>query len=267
LPHYWIRAAEAATEGDGTLRNNVIVAAIGALAIVFFLSWETIGLSGAYDLVADGGPMPDAVAAWIRSGYYFLKDWQTLIAGACALWAARALVKATGVTTRPPVESAVSNPRIVLDQNPLKDAELLREQLTRDSATRRLDAALRQLESVLVSTRQEITNSVQQSFMAFQVKSLLSLPSPGLESLHQDIGTLDAEVIYLFYCLLSKLETVRAINIECTRKHVIAVTEEVETVMGRLRDAVAQFAPDERRGQPLKFQTVEPRRRARLGTT
>ena len=90
-----------------------------------------------------------------------------------------------------------------------------------------------------------------------------------LEALERDIGQLEPEVIYLFYRLMAKLQAVRAINLECGRKQVIATIEEVETIMHHLRTAFEGAAG----GMLLPWQpgltprAGEPRRRVRQETT
>lgn len=239
---------------------NVIIALLGVLGMAFFLSWETIGLDAAVDMLVTGPILPGPFDALAEGLYQVLHDWQILIAAGLLLWGARALLplRLGGEPSARPVFSEPSR----WPENPPEDR-------LRGSAIRRLDAALRQLEFATEALKLEIRNSVQGSFLALQVRSFLSLPSPGLDSLNRDIGVLDTEVIYLFYRLLSKLETVRAVNIESTGKHIIALTEEVEAIMHHLRTAAFQDAAT---GELLPWpstvtpRAAEPRRRARQET-
>ena len=240
--------------------TNVVAALIGVLSMVVLLTWETIGLDGAADLLAGGQALPSPGMVILGELYQFVRDWQVLIAIGLLLWFAQRWFPAT---VRSPLPA---EPR-PLAVDPLLDVSHERQE--RGSALRRLDAALRQLEFTTEALKLDIRNSVQDSFMAFQVRNFLALPSPGLDSLHRDIGVLEPEVIYLYYRLLSKLEAVRAVNIENTGKSIIAMIEEVEAIMHHLRTAFQNAAAGELLPWPSAVtpRAAEPRRRARQETT
>jgi hypothetical protein len=237
---------------------NVVAAFLGVLALVICLSVETVGLDGAADLVLNGPLLPEPTDSVALGLYGLLRDWQVLIGAFIVLWGLRTWVP----------RSAASRPALV---PALADAgmEPRRDRRERGSAVRRLDAALRQLEAAIEAVRLEVRNSVQGSFMAFQVKSLLALPAPGLESLGRDIGLLEPEVIYLFYRLQAKLDGVRAVQVECTGQQIVALTEELAVLMHHLRRAFEGGAAEHLMSwpPPVTLPAAEPRHRVRQGMT
>ncbi len=236
---------------------NVILAALGLFGMAVLLSWETIGLDQAADLLANGPILPAPYDALAIRIYHILRDWQGVIAAGLLLWGLR--------RWSPFLQQAAPLPRPTEATLPVSDGK----EDIRANAIRRLDAGLRQLDFAMEAVKLDIRSSVQDSFMAFQVKAFLALPAPGLEALERDIGQLEPEVIYLFYRLMAKLQAVRAISTECGRKHVIATIEEVEAIMHHLRTAFESAAG----GTLLPWQpglmprAAESKRRVRQETT
>jgi hypothetical protein len=226
---------------------NVFIALAGLVGMVLCLIWETVGLGAAADFLAGGSVLPAPYDAFAGRVYDFLRDWQVLLLAGLLVWRIRAPV---APSSRP------------------MSSDPSRAGLRHGSAARRLDAALRQLEVATDDVKLEIRNSVQESFMAFQVRHFLSLPAPGLESLLRDVGAFQPAVIYLFYRLLAKLEAVRAINIECTGQHIIAQADEIQAIMRHLRTAFQAEAVGELLAWPTEVTppAAGPTRRARQET-
>ncbi|HVJ54548.1 MAG TPA: hypothetical protein VM689_18955 [Aliidongia sp.] len=237
---------------------NVVAALLGVLALIICLSVETAGLDGAAELFLNGPLLPEPADSLALGLYGLLRDWQVLIGAFILLLGLRAWLPHQAAP-RPALLPALATPVM----------EPRRDRQERGSAVRRLDAALRQLEAAIEAVRLEVRNSVQGSFMAFQVKGLLALPSPGLESLGRDIGMLEPEVIYLFYRLQAKLDGVRAVQVECTGQHIVALTEEVEVIMHHLRRAFEGGAAEHLMSwpPPVTLPAAEPRHRVRQETT